>query len=92
MIKFNKHNIVDTATGIKARVNYSLGIDVSGRKRVWIYEKNCEQNLLKIFSNSVNNSNMEIDYIEKSKVSFFEEHEYYSAAYNQVPVLNIDDY
>lgn len=81
MIKFNKHNIVDTKTGIKARVRYSFGQDIHGVNRVWIYEKDCARNLLKIFANARNDSDMMTDYIESSKVSFYENDEHYQVAY-----------
>ncbi len=80
MIKFNKRNVIDTETGIKASVKYSFGKDIHGQNRVWIYENNCGQNLLKIFAKAVNNSDMMADYIEASKVSFFEDDQYYAAS------------
>ena len=39
MIKFNKNNIIDTKTGIRARVHYSHGPDINGINRVWIFDK-----------------------------------------------------
>lgn len=77
MIRFNLYNITDTATGVKARVNYNYGPDTNGVDRVWIYEKDCERNLLQIFKNARNDSDMMTDYIEASKVSFYRDSPYF---------------
>lgn len=50
MIKFNKHNVTDTETKIKARVLYSLDNRIDGRKCVTIYAKDYDRSLGKIFT------------------------------------------
>ena len=50
MIKFNKHNVTDTETKIKARVLYSLDNRIDGRKCVTIYAKDYDRSLGKIFN------------------------------------------
>jgi hypothetical protein len=52
MIKFNKHNVINTETKVKARVHYSLDNRVDGRKCVTLYAKDYKNNLDTLFADS----------------------------------------
>ena len=53
MIKFNKHNVTNKATGAKARVFYSLDNHISGRKVVTLYGKDCLEKLSNVLPNVI---------------------------------------
>lgn len=80
MIKFNKYNVTDLDTKVKAKVFYSLDNRIDGRKCVTLYAKDYTRNLGKIFKNYVNETNSMIDYFEKGKVVLFEDNTYYAEA------------
>lgn len=82
-IKFNKHNIVDNKSGLKVRVFYSLNCDKDGNPLISISQKDCDRNLLKIFSNAKNNSDGREDYFENSHLKIYPGDEYYNDAYIQ---------
>jgi hypothetical protein len=73
MIKFNRHNVVDTATGIKCRVSYNLHISNDGAKYVIVKTKDYNRPFQKIFPNDyINNGDMREDYHEYSRIKIFE--------------------
>lgn len=75
-IKFNKFNITDGK--IKARVHYSLGqIIGDSRDCITIYAKDFNNSLQQIFKNAQNDSNLIIDYFEKSRVRIFNDNPIY---------------
>lgn len=80
MIKFNKHNVTDTATKIKCRVWYSLDNHVRGKPCVTVYAKDYGRELGKILNGVKNDSDSMTDYFETDRVRFFEGDEHYAAA------------
>ena len=80
MIKFNKHNVTDTETKIKARVLYSLDNRVDGRKCVTIYAKDYDRSLGKIFNEYENDTDTMTDYFDAGRVILFEDHPLYKQA------------
>ena len=80
MIKFNKHNVTDTETKIKARVLYSLDNRVDGRKCVTIYAKDYDRSLGKIFNEYENDTDTMTDYFDAGRVVLFEDHILYAKA------------
>lgn len=80
MIKFNKHNVTNTATKNKCRVFYSLDNRIDERKCVTLYAKEPADKLTGIFDTVVNNSDIMTDYFETDKVVLFEDHELYQVA------------
>ena len=80
MIKFNKHNVTDTETKIKARVLYSLDNRIDGRKCVTIYAKDYDRSLGKIFNEYENDTDTMTDYFDKGRVVLFEDHILYAKA------------
>lgn len=81
-IKFNKHNVTNTATKIKARVYYSNGVHAAtGRKSVTLYAKDYSRDLGRVFpSKYVNGTDSMSDYFDEGRVTFFEGEEHYPAA------------
>ncbi len=73
MIKFNKYNVTDTATGAKARVHYSHGKIINdARDCVTIYAKDYGSDLGKIFAAIYqNDTNTLEDYFEAGRVRIF---------------------
>lgn len=81
MLKFNKHNVTNTATKAKARVYYSLDNRGDNKKCVTLYAKDYGDGLDKLFPKEVKNDTEIIsDYIEKSRVYLFEDHPLYQTA------------
>lgn len=80
MIKFNKHNVIDTETKIKARVLYSLDNRIDGRKCVTIYAKDYDRSLGKIFNEYENDTDTMTDYFDKGRIVLFEDHILYAKA------------
>lgn len=80
MIKFNKHNVTDTETKIKARVLYSLDNRIDGRKCVTIYAKDYDRSLGKIFNEYENDTDTMTDYFDEGRVVLFEDHILYAKA------------
>ena len=80
MIKFNKHNVIDTETKIKARVLYSLDNRIDGRKCVTIYAKDYDRSLGKIFNEYENDTDTMTDYFDAGRVILFEDHPLYKQA------------
>ena len=80
MIKFNKHNVTDTETKIKARVLYSLDNRIDGRKCVTIYAKDYDRSLGKIFNEYENDTDTMTDYFDAGRVILFEDHPLYKQA------------
>lgn len=80
MIKFNKHNVTDTETKIKARVLYSLDNRIDGQRCVTVYAKDYDRNLGKIFKEYKNETNTLEDYFDCGKVVLFECHPLYAVA------------
>ena len=80
MIKFNKHNVTDTETKIKARVLYSLDNRIDGRKCVTIYAKDYDRSLGKNFNEYENDTDTMTDYFDAGRVILFEDHPLYKQA------------
>jgi hypothetical protein len=81
MIKFNKYNVTDTETKIKARVFYSIDNRIDGKKCVTLYAKDYDRALGKIFSNEYKNeSDSMTDYFDEGHVVLFENHPLYTSA------------
>jgi len=80
-IKFNKHNVRNTKTGIKARVHYSLDNRYDKKKCVTLYAKSCLEPLSAVISDGyINNTDLQSDYFENGRVVLFENHPLYLAA------------
>lgn len=80
-IKFNLHNVVNTETGAKARIRYSIDNHVSGNPTVAIYGKDVLEKLFPVFGADVqNDSDSMTDYFESDRVRLFEGHSLYKAA------------
>ena len=85
MIKFNKYNVRDTKTNKKARVHYSLDNRADKRPCVTIRAKDYNDDLDEVFPDiCTNDSDYMTDYVVKSKVVLFENHELYEAARKHV--------
>ena len=81
MIKFNLHNVVNTETGAKARIRYSIDNHVSGKPCVAVYGKDVLEKLFPVFGAEVqNDSDSMTDYFESDRIRFFEDHPLYAAA------------
>ena len=82
MIKFNKFNIVDTETKLKARVYYSLDSNIHHPKCVTLYAKDYTNGMHKIFTPDVyrNDTDIRTDYFEKGRVLLLPDHPLYAAA------------
>ena len=81
MIKFNKHNVVNTETKNKVRVRYDLDNHVSGKPVVTIRTKSILDSLRAVFAEGVqNDTDSMVDYYEKDKVNLFEDHPLYQQA------------
>lgn len=80
-VKFNLHNAVNTETGAKARIRYSLDNRTDQRKCVTIYGKDILEELFPVFGDDVkNDSDSMTDYFESDRVNLFEGHPLYEAA------------
>ena len=80
MIKFNKYNVTDTETKVKARVHYSVDNRIDGRKCVTIYAKDYDRKLGEIFAEYRNETDTQTDYFDKGHVDLFEDPPLYDAA------------
>lgn len=81
MIKFNKYHVLDTATGKKARIHYSLDNHISGRKVVTLYAKSCLEPLADVLPSATSNdSDYPTDYVQADIARLFEDHPLYAAA------------
>lgn len=82
MIKFNKYNVTDTESKLKARVHYNHHNLVStGEECVTIYAKDYTNDLHKIFSEGYeNDTDTMTDYFEKGRVRILKGSEYFEAA------------
>tara|TARA_R110000772_G_scaffold268728_2_gene398273 strand:+ start:9522 stop:9785 length:264 start_codon:yes stop_codon:yes gene_type:complete len=80
MIKFNKYNVTDTETKVKARVHYSVDNRIDGRKCVTIYAKDYDRKLGEIFAEYRNETDTQTDYFDRVHVDLFEDHPLYDAA------------
>lgn len=81
MIKFNKFNVIDTVTKVKARVMYSLDNRVDERKCVTLYAKDYDNTLNVLFKcHFIDETDSMTDYFEKGHVELFEDHPAYKAA------------
>ena len=81
MIKFNKHNVTDKATGKKARVFYSLDNRIDGRKVVTLYGKDCLEKVWEVLPEvCTNDSDYQTDYVVSDVARIFEDHPLYAAA------------
>lgn len=81
MVKFNKFAVVDTVSGTKARVFYSLDNRADGRKVVTLYAKDYCRTLGKILQDATeNDSEIQSDYIVTDTARIFENHPLYAAA------------
>lgn len=80
MIKFNKYNVTDTNTKVKAKVLYSLDNRVDGRKCVTIYAKDYTRNLGELFDNYTNETDTMTDYFDQGHIDLFEDSPYYVEA------------
>lgn len=80
-IKFNKHNVVDTETGKKARVHYNNSVLTDGRECVTLYAKDYNRDLAEIFAGLYENeTDTMTDYFETGKVRIFPGHPLHAAA------------
>lgn len=80
-IKFNKHNVVNQATGEKARVFYNLDNHISGRKVVTLYGKTCLEKLSSVIPQvTTNDSEYQTDYVVSDVARIFEGDQLYTAA------------
>lgn len=82
MIKFNKYNVTDSDSKLKARIFYSAGKLINDdRNCVTLYAKDYGNDLGKIFSGDYeNNSDSQTDYFEQGHVRIFEDSPLYAAA------------
>ena len=79
MIRFNLFSVTNGAH--KVKVWYSLDNHIDGKKCVIIYAKEFGSQLRGIFPSETENlTEIEIDYFEKDKVRFLEDHPLYQAA------------
>lgn len=82
-IKFRRHYVTDGE--FKARVFYSVGNRIDGRKCVTLYAKDYTNELAKIFSdNYINESDSRSDYFDGGLVNLFEDNIYYQDALKTV--------
>lgn len=81
-VKFLKHCVKSTETGIKARVWYSLDNRSDGRKVVTIYAKDYDRALGKVFADGSyeNKTDSMTDYFDQGTVRLFEDHPLYKEA------------
>lgn len=80
-IKFNLHNVVNTETGAKARINYSIDNRADGRACVTVYGKDVLEKLYPVFGGiTANDSDSQTDYFESDRVRLFPGHPLYAAA------------
>jgi hypothetical protein len=87
-IKFNKYNVTNGT--IKARVRYSVGNHISGRECVWIYAKDFDRSLGKIFETEYKNeTDSREDYFETGRVLLFNDHPLYKKAFEVAEKNNI---
>lgn len=84
MIKFNKFNVTDTETKLKAKVFYSLDNRVDERKCVTIYANDYTRNLRKIFPEYTNETDLQSSYYDQGQVDLFEDHPLYEEARTKV--------
>ena len=90
MIKFNKHNVTNTANKAKCRVFYSLDNHVSHKPCVTIYAKSCLDKLSPVLGgvgNVINDSDSRSDYFEDDRVRLFEDHPLYEVARRAVEAM-----
>lgn len=88
MIRFNQYHVLDTETGIKARVRYSLDNRVDGRKCVTIYAKDYCGTLGRIIPDAYrNDTDSMTDYFETGAVRLFEDHPLYAAARSRAEAI-----
>lgn len=81
MIKFNKYCVVNTKTGAKARVFYSLDDRVDGRPCVTLCAKDYQGQLGAVFADEFKNeTDSTTDYFESGRVDLFQPHPLYAAA------------
>lgn len=85
MIKFQKHAVVNSENGIKARVWYGVDNRVDGRKSVNIDAKDYGSDLWKVFAavegtNYRNDTDTQTDYFDTGRVVLFEDHPIYAEA------------
>ena len=90
MIQFNKHFIVDTDTGKKARIRYSLDNRHDGRPVVTLYGKTCLERVSDVLpAETENDSEYMTDYVANDRANLFEGHPLYVAARARaVSILN----
>lgn len=89
MIKFNQHHVLNTETGAKARVSYSIGNRVDGRAAVTIYAKDYGHDLAHALPQAEyqNNTETMTDYFEHGRVVLFSDHPLYAAALKTAQLL-----
>lgn len=79
MIKFRKYFVSNEE--FKARVRYSIGNRIDGRKCVTLYAKDWTRELGKIFKDHYKNETDSMtDYFDEGKVTFFENDAHYETA------------
>lgn len=80
-VKFNLHNVVNTETGAKAKVWYSVDNHVSGKPCVTVSAKTCLEKLFPVFGDGVQNeTDSQTDYFDNDRIRFFEDHPLYAEA------------
>ena len=81
MIKFNMHNVINTETGAKAKVDYNHGKNIDGRECVTVYSKDCLQKLYPVFGKGIKNeSDSMTDYFESDSYTIYPENDLFAAA------------
>jgi len=85
MIKFNKYNVTDTETKVKARVHYNAGERFNDKKElvqaVTIYAKDYDRKLGEIFAAEYKNETDSMtDYFDQGNVVLFADHPLYKKA------------
>lgn len=87
MIKFNQHAVVNTKTGKKARVQYSIGNRIDGCKCVTIYAKDYGRALSGILP-AKNETDSMADYFETDTATIFEDSPLYPEALKTAQLIS----
>ena len=78
MLKLMKHYVTDGKN--KARVWYSRSSLINGKDCVTLYAKGYMENLSTMFPDTINDSDMQTDYMEKDKVRIYPDSPYWPRA------------
>lgn len=90
MIKFNQHHVLNTETGAKARVSYSIGNRTDGRACVTIYAKDYGHELADVMpaADYQNDTDISTDYFAHGRVVLFADNPLYPAALATAQLLD----